>query len=47
MDVDTRLLRYFVAVAEHGSFTQAAKALYVAQPSLSRQVKGSASGRSR
>ncbi|MFS8097244.1 LysR family transcriptional regulator [Lentzea alba] len=39
MDVDTRLLRYFVAVADHLSFTAAAKELYVAQPSLSRQIK--------
>jgi DNA-binding transcriptional LysR family regulator len=39
MDVDTRLLRYFVAVAEHLSFTAAAEELYVAQPSLSRQIK--------
>lgn len=39
MDVDTRVLRYFVAVAEHLSFTRAAEALFVTQPSLSRQIK--------
>jgi DNA-binding transcriptional LysR family regulator len=32
-------LRYFVASAEHGSFTAAARSLYVAQPSLSEQVR--------
>jgi DNA-binding transcriptional LysR family regulator len=32
-------LRYFLATAEHGSFTAAARALYVAQPSLSEQVR--------
>jgi DNA-binding transcriptional LysR family regulator len=32
-------LRYFLAAAEHGSFTAAARALYVAQPSLSEQVR--------
>jgi len=32
-------LRYFLAADEHGSFTAAARALYVAQPSLSEQVR--------
>jgi DNA-binding transcriptional LysR family regulator len=33
-----RQLEYFVAIAEHGSITSAASALYVAQPSLSTQL---------
>jgi LysR family hca operon transcriptional activator len=38
--VDLRHLRYFIAVAEEGSVTvAAAKRLYTAQPSLSRQLK--------
>jgi DNA-binding transcriptional LysR family regulator len=39
MDVDTRVLRYFIAVADRLSFTRAASDLYVSQPSLSRQIK--------
>jgi DNA-binding transcriptional LysR family regulator len=39
MDVDTRLLRYFAAVADEGSLTLAAERLFVSQPALTRQIK--------
>ena len=32
-------LTYFLAAAEHGSFSRAARSLYLAQPSLSEQVR--------
>src|SRR5688572_8526084 len=37
--MDLRHLRYFVAVAEEGTFAQAAARVRVAQPALSRQVR--------
>ena len=39
MAVDLRQLRYFIAVAETGSFSAAAAVLRIAQSALSRQVK--------
>lgn len=39
VDVDTRLLRAFVAVAEELNFTRAAQRLFVAQQALSSQIR--------
>jgi DNA-binding transcriptional LysR family regulator len=39
VSVDLRLLRHAQALAEHGSFSRAAEALGIAQPSLSRGIK--------
>jgi DNA-binding transcriptional LysR family regulator len=39
MDIDTRLLRYFAAVAAEGNLTRAAGRLLVSQPALTRQIK--------
>ncbi|MFJ1705220.1 LysR family transcriptional regulator [Kitasatospora sp. NPDC088346] len=39
MDIDTRLLRYFVAVCEEGRLTGAAARLFVSQPTLTKQIR--------
>jgi DNA-binding transcriptional LysR family regulator len=39
MDVGTRTLKYFVAVAEERSFTRAAERLFVSQPAISRAIR--------
>ncbi|MGC1215563.1 MAG: LysR family transcriptional regulator [Micromonospora sp.] len=39
MDVDTRLLRSFTAVAEEGNLTRAAERLFVSQPALTKQIR--------
>ncbi|GEM75371.1 LysR family transcriptional regulator [Vibrio sagamiensis] len=37
--MESKQLRHFLAVAQHGNFTHAAKALYIAQPALSVSIK--------
>ena len=39
LDVELRHLRYFVALADAGSFTRAAERMYVAQPTISQQIR--------
>lgn len=38
-DMELRQLRYFVAVAEEGSISRAAKKIFLTQPALSRQIR--------
>lgn len=37
--IETRLLKYFLAIAREQSITRAAESLFLSQPTLSRQMK--------
>ena len=39
LDLDLRLVRYFIVVAEQRRFVSAAAQLHITQPSLSRQIR--------
>ncbi|MGJ8563094.1 MAG: LysR family transcriptional regulator [Alphaproteobacteria bacterium] len=39
LDINSRRLRYFTSLIEHGSFAQAASALHISQPALSIAIK--------
>jgi LysR family nitrogen assimilation transcriptional regulator len=39
LDMEIRQLRYFVRIVDLGSFSKAARELFVAQPALSKQIK--------
>src|SRR6201995_37773 len=38
-DIELRHMRYFVALADAGSFTHAAERMFIAQPTLSQQIR--------